>query len=126
MVAPIWARSDDANQLPLYLFDVGGPQLEMREVRNAGVDLLEFVDREAQRELWAAMPSGLKRVDLITGTVDKVDLPFEPTHINHLPNRDWLVMDDVSNIMTRPPDIVLFDPERRAIVRRVELAPEGS
>ena len=81
----------------------------------AGQDLYEFVSRDADSELWL-VTDGLYRLDYADPAYEHVALTFEPQHINRLPRRDLLVLDDPSNVR-----LVYFDPDERSVAWSVDL-----
>jgi hypothetical protein len=114
VIAPSLLESAD-----LTLFDLDNGTLS--RVGNSRLHLREFVQREAQGELWmiendssirygneAARQLGLFRFDFLRNLLEPIALDWQPRHINRLPRQDLLVLDDVTNRR-----LVFWDPATR-------------
>jgi hypothetical protein len=86
----------------LVLYDVDNDL--MAQMPGPRPSLNEFVSRPGAGELWI-VDQGLFRLDFLTPAIESVELGWTPNHINRLPNRDLLVMNDRSESR-----IVFFDP----------------
>ncbi len=80
------------------------------------VGLWEIVSRTDAGELWLVDDQALYRLDLFEGRFDAVPTPFAPEHINLLPNRDRLVLDDALS-----PELHFLDPDTLETTLRAEL-----
>lgn len=79
------------------------------------VSLGEHVSRAG--EIWIASDGALHRLPLMSGGLEPVELPFSPLHLNVLPLRDRLVMDDAMDTGA----IHFFDPEALVVAGRATL-----
>ena len=84
-------------------------------VAGPAVGLDEFVSRAGHGELWLVQ-HGLYRLDMMTAAISSVLLSFEPAHINILPTRDRLVVDDDA-----APFLRFIDPATQQVTRTVTL-----
>lgn len=85
---------------------MSGPQL----------GLSELVSRTEAGELWLVDDQALFRLDLNAGLLEQVPIGFAPQHINILPARDRLVLDD-----TFEQALYYIDPESKQLTRTVPL-----
>jgi hypothetical protein len=108
VVASMYGDED----LVLYDLDSGA----MSELGGPSLGLEEFVSREGHEELWLIDQQELYRLDLALAELETIPLGFQPEHINILPSRDLLVLDQANDTTLR-----FWDPEERSIVRTVEL-----
>jgi hypothetical protein len=92
----------------LVLLDVD--QGKQTQMMGPGVGLWELVSRGEEGELWLVDNQTLFRLDLVGGTLETIETGFAPEHIEILPQRDRLVMDDA---VSR--NLFFFDPARREI-----------
>jgi hypothetical protein len=99
----------DDGSLILYDFD----NRKMSSVSGPSVHLSEFVSRVGQGELWL-VDRGLFRLSLEEETLESIALDWIPQHINILPERDLMILDDKDSS-----SLVFFDPEQRTINKRI-------
>lgn len=97
----------------LVLFDLDSKTQTTLEGQQ--LSLREFVSRLGHHELWL-VDEGLFLLDVMAGFVSEVPLPWQPEHINVLPTRDRLVLDDGSGDALH-----LYDPEAMAITKSFSL-----
>jgi len=76
-----------------------------------GVALSEFVSATGPGELWLVDHEALFRVDLEKPSLELVVTEFAPRHINWLPTRRRLVLDDANSR-----SLSFFDPVTRAVM----------
>ena len=107
VVASQWGNEN----LVLYDVDAGA----MTTVTGPAVGLGEFVARPSMAELWLA-DNGLFRLDLLANSLQAMPLTFTPRHLNILPQRDRLVLDDGSSNELR-----FYDLKSQNVVRTVTL-----
>lgn len=109
--------------LPLFLFDAHtrDPGVVLEPAR---AHLDEYVERPLDHDLWLVSHGMLNRIDMSHRTLELVDLGFRPAHVNHLPTRDWLVLDrHRQGDRSVPASLVFWDPDEREVKRRVKLQP---
>jgi hypothetical protein len=98
----------------LVLYDV--EQDKSTQMTGPGIGLNEFVSRGEKGEMWIADSGSLYRLDLYKGELDEITTDFSPEHINILPKRDLLVLDDgLSNALR------FFSPTTLDTVRQTTL-----
>ena len=85
-----------------------------------GVGLDEFVSRPAANQLWLVENPDLWRLDLGTAKLEAQTLPFVADHINILPERDLLVLDD-----PEIEELYFVDPDDVTAVQSVALPLAG-
>lgn len=96
------------------LYDV--EQDKSTQMSGPGIGLNEFVSRGEKGEMWIADNGSLYRLDLYKGELDTISTDFSPEHINILPKRDLLVLDDsLSNALR------FFSPTTLDTVRQTTL-----
>ncbi|MRG90378.1 TolB family protein [Polyangium spumosum] len=98
----------------LVLYDVD--QDRSTQMEGPGVGLDEFVSRVGRKEMWIVDDQSLFRLDLAAGEIEAIPTTFSPEHVNILPTRDRLVLDDGDSN-----DIVFFDPAARSVKTIVAL-----
>ncbi|MDC3962876.1 hypothetical protein [Polyangium jinanense] len=106
------ASSNGEQQLVLYDVD----QDRSTQMEGPGVGLEEFVSRVGRKEMWIVDNQSLFRLDLAAGEIAEVETTFTPEHVNILPTRDRLVLDDADSN-----DIVFFDPNDKSVKTIVAL-----
>lgn len=106
------AGSDGQQRLVLFDVDKG----TSTQMAGPGVGLSEFVARPTHNEMWIVDNQALFRLDLAAGVFTTVPTTFAPEHINVLPVRDKLVLDDASTNK-----ILFFDPTTTEVSKTVEL-----
>ncbi|MDI1483306.1 hypothetical protein [Polyangium sp. y55x31] len=106
------ASSNGDQQLVLYDVD----QDKSTQMAGPGVGLHEFVSRAGRKEMWIVDDQSLFRLDLAAGEIAEVRTDFTPEHVNILPTRDRLVLDDADSN-----DIVFFDPNDESVKTIVAL-----
>ena len=120
--APSFFLSDDGHHVVvgnsfgtarLLMYDVEDGS--MTELDGPEIDLNEFARRPEQAEMWL-VDDGLFRLDLMSGTLNEVQTGFTPSHINILPVRDMLVLDEQGTM-----DIHFFSPITQETTRTVSL-----
>lgn len=74
------------------------------------VGLWELVSRTEAGELWLVDDQALFKLDLFAGTFEQIPTSFAPEHINFLPKRDRLVLDDAV-----APELHFLDPETHQV-----------
>ncbi len=104
---------------------VGEPAFEVddspiRSVPNSNISLDEFVSRTSHGELWLVDRHQLYRLDYMHGSFQQVELAARPLHINRLPRRDLLVLDDASRAQ-----LLFYSPGDRRVVMRAHLPGES-
>ncbi|MGM0556017.1 MAG: hypothetical protein ACQEVA_06545 [Myxococcota bacterium] len=95
----------DADDGPTVLEDIEG-------------GLGEFVTRIAGGEIWMA-DEGLYRLDYLNGAHEEIEVAATPKHINLLPRRDLLIVDDADSA-----SLLFVAPDERAVVGSAELPTE--
>lgn len=98
----------------LVLYDV--EQDKSTQMSGPGVGLNEFVARTGKGEMWIVDNEALFRLDLFKGVFETITTDFAPEHINILPKRDRLVLDEANADAIR-----FFDPTTRATVLTAKL-----
>lgn len=98
----------------LVLYDLQGNS--RTTVATSRVPLTDFVTRLSAQELYSVDDGRLHRIDLRGASAEDVSLSFTPLRLNIQVHRDQLVMSD-----EYMPRIHFWSPERRALVRTVEL-----
>ncbi|HEY8429889.1 MAG TPA: hypothetical protein VIL20_16005, partial [Sandaracinaceae bacterium] len=99
-------------QLVLYDVDAGA----MTRVSGEPIGLFEFVSRPGVPELWLVDDGALHRLDLMSATLERIDVGGRVDRINILPRRDELVLG------TRDGGtITFFAPAERRTLRTVML-----
>ncbi|TKC95879.1 TolB family protein [Polyangium fumosum] len=106
------ASSDGDQRLVLYDVD----QDKSTQMEGPSVGLTEFVSRVGHKEMWAVDDQSLFRLDLAAGEITEVKTTFTPEHVNILPTRDRLVLDDADSN-----DIVFFDLKEKSVKTIVAL-----
>lgn len=89
---------------------------DTKSVAAPGLTLDEFVVRPGKGEMWL-VSAGLRRLDLVGQTVETVPVDAAPSHVNILPMRDLLVLDD-----SGAPRFVFLDPDTREVAASVPIA----
>jgi len=119
VVAPTALEDPSQTHAPLFVVDANDPQDDGTTVPGS-IHLAEFLERPAEQELWVISHAALTRVDLDARTSESVAVGFSPAHLNYLPGRDWLVLDEPStDASASVQSLVFVDPSSRQIVRRV-------
>lgn len=108
VVAP--SLLDDGSMI-LYDFD----NREMSTVSGPSVHLSEFISRTSRGELWL-VDDGLFRLSLEEELIESVALDWIPAHINILPQRDLMILDDQSSS-----SLLFFDPVQRSVMKEIAL-----
>lgn len=106
------AANDAEQQLVLYDID----QEEQTKMDGPGIGLNEFVSRIGHGEMWLVDDQALYRLDFYEGDLETVPTDFTPEHINILPGRDMLVLDDVKGT-----ELSFFSPITRQVDIKAEL-----
>ena len=107
----------------MFIFDVREPE-RGSVVDSAGAQLTEFIQRPLDHDVWLVSDGLLHRIDLTRRQIELYDLGFAATHVNHLPQRDLLVLDERKpGASTIPVGLLFWDPDERRITRRVALPP---
>jgi hypothetical protein len=110
------AATDGKQRLVLYDVD----SKKSTEMQGPGVGLDEFVSRIGHKEMWLVDSQALFKLDFAEGQMSTIATTFKPEHINILPKRDQLVLDDAGTN-----DLVFFNPATQALMKTVTLpAPE--
>lgn len=91
----------------LVLYDV--EQDKQTQMAGPGIGLDQFVSRAGKGELWLVDQQALFRLDLFKGDFETVKTDFAPEHINILPKRDQLVLDEAGSHTIR-----FWSPDTRA------------
>lgn len=118
---PAGSPRERGEHLPLFVFDAHArdPGIVIEPAR---VHLTEYVERPLDHDLWMVSHDLLSRIDLRHRTLEAFDLGFVPRHLNRLPKRDWLVLDQhTPGARTSPEHLVFWDPDEREIKRRVAI-----
>ena len=119
LVAPAFERPGASPHPPLFLFDAA--TTEPGHSLGAGrIHLDEIVSREAERDVFAVSHGAIAHIELASRRVERIDVGFEARHVNYLPRRRWLALDDRT---TAPGRVVFWDTEGRRIARTVSLRP---
>jgi len=98
----------------MVLFDLD--RNETTEFGDYAVKLNEFVSRIGHDELWILSDSSLYRFDFVEAILEPVSVGFSPEHVNILPRRDLLVLDDASGN-----DYTFLDPGTRETICSVRI-----
>ncbi len=98
----------------MVLFDLDRD--ETTEFGDYEVKLNEFASRLGHDELWLVSYESLYRIDFVEAVLERVGTGFGPEHINILPRRDLLILDDAHDSR-----YTFFDPEAREPVCSVML-----
>lgn len=102
----------------LLLYDIDSRRLA--SLGGPNVQLGEFVSRIGHGELWI-VDEGLYRLDFMEGTLERVPIGWTPRHVNILPARDLLVLDDSPSSSGDATRLVFLGPETLDVVRSVAL-----
>lgn len=102
----------------LMLFDVDNQT--QTQLEGPQITLREFVSRLGQHELWL-VDGGLFRLDFLAGHLAEVSLAWLPKHINILPIRDLLVLDDSGG-----DTLYLYDPEQGTVLSTISLSSSST
>lgn len=102
----IVASSVGDQQLVLYDLD----QEKQTKMDGPGIGLTEFVSRIGHGEMWMVDDQVLFRLDFYKGELEPIPTSFTPGHINILPGRDLLVLDDVKGT-----ELSFFGPVSRDV-----------
>lgn len=120
-VAPSGLEDPSADHPPLLVIDANAPDDRGTTVPG-DLHLSAFSERRAQQELWVISHERLHRVDLRARTREWIALPFTPEHLNYLPDRDWIVVDEpAEDGSTTIEGLVFIDADSGKIVRRVRV-----
>ncbi|MDI3290275.1 hypothetical protein [Polyangium sp. 15x6] len=98
----------------LVLYDVD--QDKSTQMDGPHLHLDEFVTRVGHKEMWLVEDESLYRIDLVEATATEVLTSFAPEHVNILPKRDRLVLDDASSN-----NLFFFDPNIQGVKSTVGL-----
>lgn len=98
----------------LVLFDMDSGSATV--LGGASLGLHEFVSRVGHGELWLVDDRQLWRLDLWSQEIRPVSLGFVPAHINLLPSRDRILLDEADDTV-----LSFLDPESEEVVMTVDL-----
>ena len=98
----------------LAIYGLGLDNNAPKVFEDTGATLQTSVLRPGKRELWTVNAGLLSRVNLEAFAVEEVALEFNTAHINFLPQRDRLVIDDITNER-----VAFVEPQTQAVVREV-------
>ncbi len=99
----------------LVLYDVDADKAT--QMAGPGVGLNEFVSRPSHKEIWIVDNQSLFQLDLVAGEFAAVPTKFAPVHINVLPKRDKLILDDAATN-----DLFFLDPTTKEVTKTVTLS----
>jgi len=106
------AGADGKQNLVLYDLDKD----TSTQMAGPAMNLYEFVSRPAHKEMWIVNDKSLFQLDLAGAQLNTVPTTFAPEHINVLPKRDKLVLDDATTN-----NLIFFDPTTKQVSMTVEL-----
>jgi hypothetical protein len=104
----------------IVLYDVAS----MKQTFLAGpLGLNEFASRPGHDALWLLYDKTLHALDLKSGTLEPVTLPFTPSHLNMLPKHDALILSEEPSRSRDTGRLDWLGLRDKKILRAIDLQP---